>query len=317
MRLNLGLLKRPIAAAGSSSSVNIGDGGRFIIWAEENSALSTSIEGGYQWSFGNGAVGAGNEVSLPFNSELVGMTLDKRNTAGSAEVAVLKNGVQIASIEIADGETNALVNLDTAVAYEAGDRLQFRTISASGFTTSNTCIMGAAFKTTGLANNQVTNNTMINGALEYYYVRTPRVSESPQPLSVNPEGSFIDLRSNSVEIDESDNITRDRNELIFKPGKKYLVNVSWGKIPDNIGVQLVKIDSDANYLDSVLVRRLVGRLDSNYTLIDTTDETQDTIWFLSAYALSNTQIFNVEMEFSIFIQVYNDNTGTALANQAS
>ena len=315
----MGLLKRPVATGtAGGSSINIGDGGRFVIWAEENSALSTSIENGYQWSFGNGAVGAGNEVSLPFNCELVGLTLDKRAAAGSAEVAVLKNGTQIASISVETGDLNALTTLEDPVEYEAGDRLQFRTISASGFASSNTCIMGAAFKTTGLANTQTVNNTMINGALEYYFIRNTEQTKTWPILADNPEGLFVDLRSNLVEINESDNIRRDRNELILKPGKKYLVKLGWTNAFSNVhGLQFVKVDSDANFIEAHDFHILHVGYPSSRVLIDTTDETQDTIWFLAGYT-DGLFGLNATFQTNLFIQVYNDNTsGTALANQAS
>ena len=162
---------------------------------------------------------------------------------------------------------------------------------------------------------------MINGALEYYYLRTEPQTKTLSPLSTNQEGTFIDLRSGLREIDESDNITRDRNELIFAPGKKYLVNVKWGAGSNvgQAGIQFVRIDSDANFIEAQQLK-LSGddRPSSNFILIDTTDETENQIWFLSAYSLASFNLGITGQSFSIFIQVYNENTGgTALANQAS
>ena len=101
----------------------------FCIYAEEASQLNNTS---FEWSFGNGDDSqSGFGVVLPFDSELLALTLSTRQ--GSAVVEARKNndsaGLQVSS----DNDTrNSIALADSPILFEAGDVIGFRTVLANG-----------------------------------------------------------------------------------------------------------------------------------------------------------------------------------------
>lgn len=108
------------------------------IWAEENSSLSTTIGGGQEWAFGNGANTPENlGLTIPFSFELVYGTLTLRQ--GTAIVGIYINGSKVLDVA-ATGITNpkrASAQVTTPVTYPANSSISFRTQSSSNTNSPN------------------------------------------------------------------------------------------------------------------------------------------------------------------------------------
>ena len=114
----------------------------FAIWAEENSDIET---GTYEWAFGNGAqTPSGAGITLPFDCELFAITLALYGAA-STEVEARKNagtsGKSVATTSSTSGVSNFA---DSPVAFAAGDRINFRTVTGSS--ASNGAVVSAWFR---------------------------------------------------------------------------------------------------------------------------------------------------------------------------
>ena len=114
----------------------------FAIWAEENSDIET---GTYEWAFGNGAnTPSGAGITLPFDCELFAITLALYGAA-STEVEARKNtgtsGKSVATTSSTSGVSNFV---DSPVAFAAGDRINFRTVTGSS--ASNGAVVTAWFR---------------------------------------------------------------------------------------------------------------------------------------------------------------------------
>ena len=125
-------------------------GGRFIIEAEESSGLSTSLGGGYQWSFGNGKVGEENGVIIPFDCELISLGLNKSDTgnSGTATVEIRDDSDDLGEVSITSTEQNTFVTLPSPVTIRAGTRIRFRTTAVASWTGAAT--VSAGFQTLGV-----------------------------------------------------------------------------------------------------------------------------------------------------------------------
>lgn len=109
------------------------------IWAEENAPLGNTT---YEWAFGNGAnAGAGQGVTVyvpsGWNCEVVAMSLTL--AAGNATVELDLSGTlqgSAANVSVTGGGAGTNT-LSSPIAVVTGDRINFRTTSASGTTATN------------------------------------------------------------------------------------------------------------------------------------------------------------------------------------
>lgn len=100
----------------------------FSIWAEENGPLAA---GSTEWSYGNG-----NEASLTTGGLFMGVgceliSLGLNIQSGSGEVEVIKNGVATTATTGVQTSPGGLNTLTTPLAFNAGDRINFRTVSSN------------------------------------------------------------------------------------------------------------------------------------------------------------------------------------------
>jgi len=110
------------------------------IWAEENAALADDT---YEWAFGNGAnTSANNGISIfipsGYQCNIKGLSLNLN--AGSATVEIIINGASISRDIYGDASTNKSPTVEFSTAYllNNSDRLNFRTVTTSGTSGSNT-----------------------------------------------------------------------------------------------------------------------------------------------------------------------------------
>lgn len=97
------------------------------IWAEENGALADNQ---YEWSFGNGAVGATIGIVIPFNCELFAVSLNAEVAGTSITMHTKNNNVNIHT-STHTGQ-NSFETLTTPIAFSAGDKVSFQTGTLSG-----------------------------------------------------------------------------------------------------------------------------------------------------------------------------------------
>ena len=101
---------------------------------EENSSFNPSTNGGFQYSFGNGATSE-NGVAFPFDATVNSLGLSS-NSATTATVALYKitsNGGQTdtgARVALSGSRVSSVSGL--SIDYDAGERLTFKTLSGSG-----------------------------------------------------------------------------------------------------------------------------------------------------------------------------------------
>ena len=98
----------------------------FPIWAEENGGIAS---GQSEWSYGNGATGAAIGIVLPFDCEVLAVTLNAETSGTDASIDIVINGIpqNTSSFTAANGFNNI-----TAVPIVAGDRITFRTNTVNG-----------------------------------------------------------------------------------------------------------------------------------------------------------------------------------------
>jgi hypothetical protein len=106
----------------------------FSVWAEENNlnnSPSTSVNGGNQWSFGNGdETPSADGIVLAYPAKLIGMSLNVEAAGFTSSVYVQKNGVDItgASIDLTVANGNAkYIKFPTPFDFAAGDVVNFHT----------------------------------------------------------------------------------------------------------------------------------------------------------------------------------------------
>lgn len=103
----------------------------FIVWAEEVSSLNGNSR---EYSFGNSATG-NIGIPMPFECEVVGMVYQAEGGTGSADIYLVKNGVDTTSFigvggsGPANGQTN---RFGTSVPFSNTDVVGFVTKNVSG-----------------------------------------------------------------------------------------------------------------------------------------------------------------------------------------
>ncbi len=100
----------------------------FPIWAEENGGISNNQ---YEWSWGNGATGAGIGIVIPFNCELFAVSFNAENFGTSVSIDTELDGV---AANLSTFLTSSAFQNFTPVAVTAGQRLGFRTNTVNGGT---------------------------------------------------------------------------------------------------------------------------------------------------------------------------------------
>lgn len=101
----------------------------FSIWAEENAVLSDNT---YEWAFGNGGNTPNNGgVAAPVACELFAISLYSTTAGTSTVVSVENNGINVAQHMPMTGN-NIFTVLPVPVAFQQGDRVNFRTLVAGG-----------------------------------------------------------------------------------------------------------------------------------------------------------------------------------------
>ena len=114
----------------------------FPIWAEENSSLGASNT--YEWAVGNGSNTASNEgimMYVPSGKEChcVAMGAQVDGGSPSATIELVLNGTPQGSNcqVVLTSENTKMDEQGTPLAISSGDRVNFRTKSSSGTTTSS------------------------------------------------------------------------------------------------------------------------------------------------------------------------------------
>lgn len=114
-------------------TANVFVGTYFMIFAEESANLSTTLNGGFQWSFGNGdTTPSGKGIPFALPCELVGIGLNTDNSVTSTTVEIEKNGVLTGkSVTITSGTTATISFEGSPISFVAGDVFNIKTTSAS------------------------------------------------------------------------------------------------------------------------------------------------------------------------------------------
>ncbi len=124
-------------------------GAMFVIFAEDAAyGLDTAINGGYQWSFGNGdETPASGGIVVPFDVRLVGIGSNiETPSADSGTIVLLVNNSPVAThVHAASVNDDYTTYLDQSILITAGSRINFKTTDASG---SGSCRASAFFRTT-------------------------------------------------------------------------------------------------------------------------------------------------------------------------
>ena len=99
----------------------------FCLFAEEAGALGSN---NFEWAFGNGDDSpSGFGITLPFDCQLLAITLDTVNGSGTVEARrnQVSTGLQVTS----DGnDRHAVAEASGSINFDAGDVLGFRTVTA-------------------------------------------------------------------------------------------------------------------------------------------------------------------------------------------
>ena len=121
--------------AGTGGGGSITGGGSFLIWAEENSDLSTSTNNGFQWSFGNGTVQDENSILIATDSLIRSLSLARSGGANTntATVGMFVDEATspIISVSIPSGQLSFTNTLTTPISIPTGSRIRFRTTAAT------------------------------------------------------------------------------------------------------------------------------------------------------------------------------------------
>ena len=99
----------------------------FCLFAEEAGALGSN---NFEWAFGNGDDSpSGFGITLPFDCQLLALTLDTKNGSGTVEARKNESstGLQVTSDE---NNRHAVAEASGPIDFNAGDVLGFKTVAA-------------------------------------------------------------------------------------------------------------------------------------------------------------------------------------------
>lgn len=174
--------------------------GKFVVWAEESADLSSAVNGGFQWSFGNGDdsnVGFG----LPFDCRAIQMMFGADSAGTSGEIELMRgtsptvtSSTSVESITIGP-VISAIKTFTDPVNFSAGDWFTFHTLSHNG--TYNDPKIGVVFEYDLISNAEVfqgdqgpsgtsydvieiASNTTLSSSHTTKYV----VCNSPSPITI-------------------------------------------------------------------------------------------------------------------------------------
>lgn len=100
------------------------------ITAETSTPLSSSIDAGWQWSFGDGMVASFTGVVTPFASKLKQLTVNTVSAvSANVGVRVYVDAVQVGSVVILNGMTKGLASFDYNI--PIGSTISFRTSNSN------------------------------------------------------------------------------------------------------------------------------------------------------------------------------------------
>lgn len=110
---------------------------RFCIFAEESGNLTEMSNGGYGFSFGNGAVlSSSRGVITADECELFGIGLSTTSSGSSAgvnvEICPVRSGIDIDETFVLQGANDGFWELGNPVPYASGDTVNARVLSATG-----------------------------------------------------------------------------------------------------------------------------------------------------------------------------------------
>lgn len=105
----------------------------YCIWAEESGSIGSGLT---EWSFGNGdeTPAALGGLHIGVNSELIGLALNVEN--GTGNVRVIRNGIDTQAETGLVTSPGQFIPLTTPLSFSVGDRINFRTVSATGTTSA-------------------------------------------------------------------------------------------------------------------------------------------------------------------------------------
>jgi len=115
----------PVGPAGPAPTT----GGQSMVFAEEGANLNPGLEGGFQWSFGNGHIGSNHGLAIQFDCKATSLGLHFRQAA-TGQVELYRNGSATgARVDISNQTlANATIDVDLV----RGDYINFRTVQGSG-----------------------------------------------------------------------------------------------------------------------------------------------------------------------------------------
>lgn len=124
----------------------------FMVWAEESAQLSTTVNGGFQWSFGDGQeTGITTGVMIGVDCELVSILLScdsVLSTGQAAVVATYRSGKDLGESVDVDVNTEnnykGIKTLETPTPFSMGQYVNFRTFGVTGTVTHG--IISATFR---------------------------------------------------------------------------------------------------------------------------------------------------------------------------
>lgn len=113
------------------------------VWAEEDAGIAT---GANDWSFGAGQEGNVNHgMCIPSNGRITKMAFRSSGTGSlnACSIGIYINGVLASggTISVPTGSNNAILNIATPIVINAGNWINFRTITATS-TVRQDCVVG-------------------------------------------------------------------------------------------------------------------------------------------------------------------------------
>ena len=124
-----------------------GVSGRQTVIFAENSGLSASNLGGYQWSFANGETGGQVGVFPGYDAEITGVTVQLLSSnipsGNTATLAVHVNRAEVAEVVIPPGERQVVHEISPPIPISAESLLQLRTKDTSSWTAGSANGTGA------------------------------------------------------------------------------------------------------------------------------------------------------------------------------
>ena len=128
-----------------SSAGNSGGGGRTTVWAEENNSFNSGTNGGFQFSFGNGAT-SNNGLTMGYACSAINLTWSSNTAPTGVTVELYLNDVGTGQVATVTG-TSGVFNFPTPVAIVEADRIMFRTLTGSG---GSKVVIGVTLETEGV-----------------------------------------------------------------------------------------------------------------------------------------------------------------------